>query len=71
MDNLKSPAYSYVDHLTPSYEDQNNHFGFTKLELASLMIAQGICSETQDRGTKFIAERSVELAKAVLAEANK
>lgn len=72
MDNLKLPAYPNID----SYENGNictPQSGFTKLELASLMIAQGLMSSTQfsDNKDNYIATQSVKLAKAVLEEANK
>jgi hypothetical protein len=43
---------------------------FTKLETASLMIGAGMCAEAQG-AVDFIAQRSVEIAKAILYEANK
>ena len=50
---------------------EGESFGFTKLEYASLLIAQGMCAETTDRGINFIATESIKIAKAVLEEANK
>jgi hypothetical protein len=69
MDNLKLPAYPCPQNVIPT-----DYHGFSKLELASLMIAQGMISNNQDWKDKWegrIAESSVELAKAVLDEANK
>lgn len=80
MENNKLPAYPHqtweeigmeggVPAVAHGTSEKNG--GFTKIELASLMIAQGMCAETVDRGTNFIAQKSVEIAKAVLEEANK
>jgi hypothetical protein len=74
MNNLLLPAY-------PIGEDDFNRFsdcrgpwtGFTKLELASLMIAQGLIQQgfvAQD-DIVYIKTHSVRVAKAVLEEANK
>lgn len=72
MDNLKLPAY-------PLGKDvpQDEFSGFTKLEKASLMIAQGLATrelfemlETKNYPAG-IAKLSVVIAKAVLEEANK
>lgn len=83
MDNLLSPAYPLVASLD---EKDNKYFtvadmdmegtGFSKLELASLMIAQGMCSEgmpadLSHTNNEAIASAAVLLAKAVLTEANK
>jgi hypothetical protein len=43
----------------------------TKLELASLMIAQEIATHFTEHQDVFLASRSVEIAKAVLEECNK
>jgi hypothetical protein len=72
MDNLKSPASPAITYLTKDVEDADNHYGFTKLELASLMIAQGNMAEGGEIGSDQIwAARMVALAKAVLEECNK
>lgn len=70
-DNLKLPAYPTLFYNEVTGAANGHSAGFTKLELASLMIAQGICAETCDRGHTFIASESVKIAKAVLEEANK
>ena len=87
MDNLKLPAYptfeidgsgSSFHGILPNgdYAWCSNPGGFTKLELASLMIAQGLMDlklydpETT-RGVEAISTVSVHVAKAVLEEANK
>jgi len=79
MDNLKLPAYpqpitmgSEGDILIPVMHHPD-FGGFTKLEYASLMIAQGIAQrEFVDTGDRdYISMRAVKLAKAVLEEANK
>jgi len=66
MDNLKSPAYPQP------FNDKQ--LGFTKLEKAALMIAQGLCASLK-MGTSplptLLAETAVMVAKAVLEEANK
>lgn len=76
MDNLNSPAASHVSYQYSSYEDADNHYGFTKLEKAALMIAAGMVKEayTDPPGTaqiEYVAGISVQIAKHVLIEANK
>jgi len=71
MDNLKNSAFPLVNEEGGSYEDREVRYGFSKLEYAALMIAQGICAETVDRGHGYIAETAVKIAKLVLEEANK
>lgn len=46
-------------------------YGFSKLELAALMIAQGLCADHTMDSVNVIPEMSVRIAKAVLEEANK
>ena len=87
MDNLKLPAYPSIAydtvqrgdglHIPIQYTDGGKG-GFTKLELASLMIAQGMAAASIEVKIKAgigygnsIERYSVELAKAVLEEANK
>lgn len=82
MDNLLSPAYpvnlilddkqnTYVS----SLDLEANVGGFTKLELASLMVMQGLMAGRKYRILREeyteMAQSSVILAKAVLEEANK
>lgn len=67
MENIKLPAYPHQ--LFP------DSMGFTKLELASLMIAQGMCvdglpADLSSTNDTAIAYASVSLAKAVLEAAN-
>lgn len=66
MDNLTSPAYPHQLSL--------NSLGFTKLEIASLMIAQGMSATWIESANpsqyRHISEVAVELAKAVLEQAN-
>lgn len=67
MDNLKLPAYP---------NGGTYHLGFSKLELASIMIAQGMASSdqylTQSHAEHVaMANTAVSLAKAVIEEANK
>lgn len=45
--------------------------GFTKLEMAVLMIAHGLSNRPEYYKTEEIASFSVTIAKAVLEEANK
>lgn len=81
MDNLKLPAYplSIALHnngtLNTTLDVDSASVGFTKLELASLMIAQGMvsCDEWVSGKDPYnhISKQSVLLAKAVLEEANK
>lgn len=83
MDNLKLPAYPspvrYENGIRVDNQIGNGglmqEVGFTKLELASLMIAQGYASnpggEWGDEPEEAIAFQSIRLAKAVLEEANK
>jgi hypothetical protein len=78
MDNLKRPADTqpmttlYDGNVITSWQHHEDFAGFTKLELASLMIAQGYVANGGfaiiDRA---IAEYCVQTAKAVLEEANK
>jgi hypothetical protein len=69
MDNLKQPASPYIEYdkaasCAPS---------FTKLEYASLMIAQGVLSHGWPMQSTIdsLVAFSVGTAKAVLEEANK
>lgn len=81
-DNLKLPAYplSIALHnngtLNTTLDVDTASVGFTKLELAALMIAGNIGVKVDDIGVteqqlKLISEVSVAIAKAVLEEANK
>lgn len=80
MDNLKRPAYpqpltigSDGSVLTP-WQHHEDFAGFTKLEKAALIIAQGIMARglyTQNQYQGYVAEPAVMIAKAVLEEANK
>lgn len=71
MENLKLPAYPIVD----TTDKSSISPGFTKLELAALIIDQGLIARfgITDKSVKHevIAARSVALASAVLEEANK
>ena len=73
MDNLKLPAYTRTyGEMTEEAWRENS--GFTKLELASLMIAQRLVSKYNlktPEDQKTIADLSVELATEVLQSANK
>lgn len=69
MDNLKSPAHPIIND-EGSHEDREVHYGFTKLEKAALMIAQGMMAHSKYT-TDFVAPKAVEIAKAILQEANK
>lgn len=74
MENLKSPAAPYISYMTKHYEDAENHYGLTKLEMASLMIAQGLVTKYNLKDPSdqdIIAKLSVQLATEVLKEANK
>lgn len=81
MENLKSPAQPFTNHMVSSYEDADFHYGFTKLEYASLMAMQGMLSNSVslDQGMqpfhtytpKEMASMAVRYAAAVLEEANK
>lgn len=69
MDNLKSTAYPYRSN---ALEGGHTDTGFTKLELAALMMAQGyIANPSLEIGAAQISEFSVKVAKAVLEESNK
>lgn len=76
MDNLKLPAFPIRDYFAP---DEKGNLtipmtGFSKLELASLMIAQGsVQREFSDpyNKQKELAMTAVDMAKIVLEEANK
>lgn len=76
---LKLPAYpqpivsnEHGEKTTTFYYD-HRMAGFTKLELASLMALQGLLARSTQlpNDEKQIAEAAVQLAKAVLEEANK
>jgi hypothetical protein len=81
MENLKLPAYPLPlanvreGEVTDTGDYCKDNRGFTKLELASLMIAQGIANmwgvRTDTGSDDIIAIVSVRIAKAVLEEANK
>jgi|HubBroStandDraft_3_1064219.scaffolds.fasta_scaffold08371_2 hypothetical protein len=78
MENTRLPAYPLplVQNSEGDVKDASDwggNMGFTKLELASLMIAQGLMSNTLfcDNEDNYIARDAVKLAKAVLEEANK
>lgn len=80
MDNLKRPAHPQPiafadgnDTAQTAWGVHDDFAGFTKLEKAALMIAQGFAyNYAHVPGQSVaIAERAVELAKAVLEEANK
>lgn len=73
MDNLLTPAHPFVNRMSDSWEDTDNHYGFTKLELASLMIAQGMIAGDHNgvMSGPSIAKTSVIYAKLILEEANK
>lgn len=78
MDNLQSPAYPSIlsdfdgqdNALGSSYTDPKRS-GFTKLEKAALMIAQGLCADPSMDSVDVIPELSVRIAKEILEEANK
>lgn len=81
MDNLKLPAYPaniMLDDKQNTYVSSSEMLGeggLTKLELASLMIAQGFMSggemPSNDSNIQYLSQKSVSIAKAVLEEANK
>ena len=82
MNNTKQLAYPQPIAFHPespnaqtSWGVHEDFAGFTKLEMASLMIAQGMASTwLQEANTpqyKRIAGVAVDIAKAVLEEANK
>ena len=85
MENIKLPAYphqSWEEVSTEMGDNQIAHFtsdnkaGFTKLELAALMIAQGMLANSPDWSEKdtsinWVGINSVKYAKAILEEANK
>lgn len=85
MENLKSPAYPFLDFNEAGYGNTISvwqpdggkqlfpfNYGFTKLELAALMISQGNMAQGGTIGSDHIwAARMVSLAKAVLEQANK
>lgn len=78
QDNLKLPAYPLPLVSNPEGEikdasDWEGPTGFTKLEKAALIIAQGIVSNGDyvNKGEELIAADAVVIAKAVLEEANK
>lgn len=72
MENYKLPAYSRT-HEGMGSEEFNDNAGFTKLELASLMIAQGMSANQSynEMAPDAHARIAVMVAKDVLEEANK
>lgn len=90
MDNFKLPASPFFEYNEPGYgnalcvyyKDGGKQIlpftpGFTKLEKAALMMAQGRLntyghfSEVNDKWAETFAKTSVIIAKAILEEANK
>jgi hypothetical protein len=78
MDNLKEPSYPLIHWETADNGAPGmfSNGGFTKLEMAALMIAQGYVSDRNNmlKGTanyEGIAQLSITIAKAVLEESNK
>jgi hypothetical protein len=78
MDNLKLPSAPLsvcydTDERRISPSNDSDDWGFTKLEMAALMIAQGMAHGA--RINKFeindLITRAVEVAKALLEETNK
>ncbi|HXP52998.1 MAG TPA: hypothetical protein VN922_23845 [Bacteroidia bacterium] len=78
MDNTKLPAYPTLIYNEATGNPQAQELGFTKLEKAALMIAQGMI-QRQDKqydpettkGVEAISSVCVDVARAVLEEANK
>lgn len=77
MDNLKRPAYpqpltigSDGSILTPWQHDED-FAGFTKLEKAALIIAQGIYASYKDPGDDFVVTKSVNMAARIIEACNK
>ena len=70
MENLKWPAFP-LEHKITDY--CAGELGFTKLEYASLLIAQGLISRYDEvgHGPEICAKDSVTFAKMILEEANK
>lgn len=74
MDNLKLPAHPIGEKEFHRFSEQMAPWtGFTKLELAALMIAQGIVANPGGDVLSYtkLGEAAVQTAKAVLEEANK
>lgn len=72
IDNLKLPAYPVTIPDGQRFSGLGIQDGFSKLELASLMIAQGLCVDSASPTRPYwLAEHSVEIAKLILSEANK
>jgi len=79
MENIKLPAFPLplvgnAEGEVKDASDWGGNVGFTKLELASLMIAAGWLGNIPPDTTvvrKDLAESSVLVAKAILEEANK
>lgn len=76
MNNLQLPAYPITEGDFKRFNGAIGEWtGFTKLELASLMIAQGFAANSPDwsenePSVKWIAINSVKYAKAIIEEAN-
>jgi hypothetical protein len=73
MDNLHSPSRPVTTYLYNNYEDSNNHSGFTKLEEAAIRIGQGMAANIlyNNLPADQFKKMSVQIAKAILEEANK
>jgi hypothetical protein len=74
MENLKSPASGFTAHFDG--ENTEVSYGFTKLEYASLLIAQGMVGILDQHHQPYydpstLSRESVIIAKGVLEEANK
>jgi hypothetical protein len=74
MDNLHSPAYPQTHDTMQSSDDWQLNKGFTKLERASIMIAQGLVAKYNLKDPSdqdIIAALSVQLATTIIQHVNK
>ena len=80
MNNLTRPASPQPIAFHPESPDPQTSWGvhedfagFTKLEIAALMIAQGLVADPNVSGSTLntVPEMAVKLAQAILEEANK
>ena len=71
--NTKLPAYPCTNYYNGTSGEimADDCPGFTKIELASLMIGAQIAHKWGGAHAKHVAEESVDFAKAILEEANK
>ena len=70
MNNLQQPAFPISEKDYNRFADSRGPWtGFTKLEYAAILIAQGLSAKYGN--ADFVISESVKIAKAVIEECNK